>query len=72
MNRSVKELELSIRSENCLMRGGIRTVADLARCTREDLLKIRNLGKVSLVEIVEKLESAGLHLKSSNKEKEEY
>jgi DNA-directed RNA polymerase subunit alpha len=47
-------------------------VADLVRCSREDLLKIRNLGKVSLVEIVEKLESAGLHLKSNNKEKEEY
>ena len=72
LNRSVKELELSIRSENCLMRGGILTVADLACCSREDLLKIRNLGKVSLVEIIEKLESAGLHLKSNNKEKEEY
>jgi len=71
LSRSVKELELSIRSENCLMRGGIRTVAELVRHSREDLLKIRNLGKVSLVEIIDKLESAGLHLKSSNKEMED-
>ena len=71
LSRSVKELELSIRSENCLMRGGIRTVAELVRNTREDLLKIRNLGKVSLVEIIDKLQSAGLNLKSSNKEMED-
>ena len=71
LSRSVKELELSIRSENCLMRGGIRTVAEIVRHSREDLLKIRNLGKVSLIEIIDKLESAGLYLKSSNKEMED-
>jgi len=71
LSRSVKELELSIRSENCLMRGGIRTVAELVRHSREDLLKIRNLGKVSLIEITDKLESAGLHLRNSDKEMED-
>ena len=61
--RPVRDLELSIRSENCLLRGGIQTVGDLLQKSREDLLKIRNLGKISLNEIWEKLESAGLKLR---------
>ena len=61
--RPVRDLELSIRSENCLLRGGIQTIGDLLERSREDLLKIRNLGKISLTEIGEKLDSAGLKLR---------
>ena len=61
--RPVRDLELSIRSENCLLRGGIQTIGDLLQRSREDLLKIRNLGKISLTEIGEKLDSAGLKLR---------
>ncbi len=61
--RPVRDLELSIRSENCLLRGGIQTIGDLLQKSREDLLKIRNLGKISLNEIGEKLDSAGLKLR---------
>ncbi len=61
--RPVHDLELTIRAENCLLRGGIQTVGDLLQKTREDLLKIRNLGKISLVEIEEKLKSIGFKLR---------
>lgn len=54
-DKSIKELELSIRSENCLLRGGIHTIGDLVSRSKSDLLKIRNLGKISLREIEEKL-----------------
>jgi DNA-directed RNA polymerase subunit alpha len=56
LSRPVRDLELSIRSENCLLRGGIHTLGDLRSKSREDLLKIRNLGKISLKEIEEKME----------------
>ncbi len=59
-NKSVKELELSIRSENCLFRGGIHTIGDLVSRRKEDLLKIRNLGKISLREIEEKMAKFGI------------
>ena len=59
----IHELELSIRSENCLLRGGINTIGDLVQKTRDDLLKIRNLGKKSLTEIEEKLISIGYPMK---------
>ncbi len=59
-NKSVKELELSIRSENCLYRGGIHTIGDLVSRRKEDLLKIRNLGKISLREIEEKMAKFGI------------
>ena len=61
--RPVRDLELTIRSENCLLRGGIQTVGDLLQTTREDLLKIRNLGKISLAEIEDKLKSYGYTLR---------
>ena len=63
LSRPVRELEFSIRSENCLLRGGIHTIGDLLQCSRDDLLKIRNLGKISLTEIEEKLVAAGLKLR---------
>ncbi len=62
MARGVRELELSIRSENCLLRGGIHTIGDLVSRSKEDLLKIRNLGKISLREIEEKMAKYGIVL----------
>jgi DNA-directed RNA polymerase subunit alpha len=67
--RPVRDLEFSIRSENCLLRGGIHTIGDLLRKSRDELLKIRNLGKVSLKEIDEKLEIAGLKLREKSRSK---
>ena len=66
----IHELELSIRSENCLLRGGIQTVGDLLRKSRDDLLKIRNLGKISLTEIEERLVALGYELKPSEPSEE--
>jgi DNA-directed RNA polymerase subunit alpha len=53
--RPVRDLELSVRSENCLMRGGVHYIGELVSRSRGDLIKIRNLGKISLREIEEKL-----------------
>ena len=66
------ELELSIRSENCLLRGGIQTVGDLLKKSRDDLLKIRNLGKISLTEIEERLKALGYALKPSDLSTQEF
>lgn len=66
LNHPVRELELSIRSENCLLRGGIHTIGDLLQKSRDDLLKIRNLGKISLKEIGEKLDEVGLRLREKS------
>ena len=60
----IDDLELSVRSFNCLKRAGINTVAELCKKTEEDLMKSRNLGKKSIVEIIEKLQSRGLSLKT--------
>ncbi|GHT00117.1 DNA-directed RNA polymerase subunit alpha [Synergistales bacterium] len=62
----VRNLELSIRSENCLLRGNIHTIGDLLQKSRDDLLKIRNLGKISLKEIGERLDALGLHLREKS------
>ncbi|RKJ78616.1 DNA-directed RNA polymerase subunit alpha [Pyramidobacter sp. CG50-2] len=62
LNKPVRELELSIRSENCLLRGGIHTIGDLVSRSKDDLLKIRNLGKISLREIEEKMTKYGIVL----------
>lgn len=61
----IHDLELSIRSENCLLRGGIQTVSELLSKSRDDLLKIRNLGRISLKEIEERLEVLGYSLRPS-------
>lgn len=62
LNRSVEELELSVRSSNCLRRANIKTLADLVRRSEQDMLKYRNFGKQSLKEITEILNGMGLHL----------
>lgn len=63
LEMSIEEMDLSIRSYNCLKRANIHTVEDLTKKTEDDMLKVRNLGKKSLDEIIHKLESYGLHLK---------
>ena len=57
---SIEELELSVRSFNCLKRAGIATVEDLANKSETDMMKVRNLGKKSLDEVTNKLHSLGL------------
>ena len=64
LNKSIDELELSVRSYNCLKRAGINTVEDLCAKTMDDLMKVRNMGRKSLDEILNKLESMGLFLSS--------
>ena len=56
------ELELSVRSYNCLKRAGINTVAELINRTPEDMMKVRNLGRKSLEEVLAKLKELGLEL----------
>ena len=69
--RPIHELDLSIRSENCLMRGGITTIGELLKRSRDDLLKFRNLGRKSLTEIEEKLTARGYVLAPSKPEDSE-
>ena len=57
---SIEDLELSVRSFNCLKRAGISTVEDLANKTEAEMLKVRNLGKKSFDEVTNKLHSLGL------------
>ena len=66
MEMTVEELDLSVRSYNCLKRAGINTVDELIRKTEEDMMKVRNLGKKSLAEIKEKLGEFGLALRKSD------
>ena len=56
----IEELELSVRSYNCLKRAGIVTVEDLANKSEADMMKVRNLGKKSLDEVTNKLHSLGV------------
>ena len=60
----IEELELSVRSYNCLKRAGIATVEDLANKSQEDMMKVRNLGKKSLDEVSNKLIALGLRFSS--------
>ena len=60
----IEELELSVRSYNCLKRAGIATVEDLANKSQEDMMKVRNLGKKSLDEVTNKLIALGLNFTS--------
>jgi len=60
----IEELELSVRSYNCLKRAGISTVEDLTNKTQDDMMKVRNLGKKSLDEVTNKLIALGLNFAS--------
>ena len=63
LEMTIEEMDLSVRSYNCLKRANIHTVEDLTKKTEDDMLKVRNLGKKSLDEVIYKLESYGLKLK---------
>jgi DNA-directed RNA polymerase subunit alpha len=62
LEMSIEELDLSVRSYNCLKRAGINTVEDLANKTEEDMMKVRNLGRKSLEEVLNKMADLGLAL----------
>ncbi|MEJ2721165.1 MAG: DNA-directed RNA polymerase subunit alpha C-terminal domain-containing protein, partial [bacterium] len=62
LGRSVEEMELSVRSSNCLRRANIKTLGDLVRRSEQDMLKYRNFGKQSLKEIGEILSGMNLYL----------
>ncbi|WP_458415173.1 DNA-directed RNA polymerase subunit alpha [Schinkia sp. CFF1] len=63
LEMTIEELDLSVRSYNCLKRAGINTVQELANKTEEDMMKVRNLGRKSLEEVKAKLEELGLGLR---------
>ena len=59
LEMTIEELDLSVRSYNCLKRAGINTVQELVQKSEEDMMKVRNLGKKSLEEVIGKLNSLG-------------
>jgi|SRR5690554_1259630 len=65
LDKKIEDLDLSVRSYNCLKRAGIATVGELTQKTEEEMMRIRNLGRKSLKEIIGKLHEIGLHLKHS-------
>lgn len=65
-HKMIEDLELSVRSYNCLKRAGITTVEELIQKTEEEMIHVRNLGKKSLKEVKDKIYSLGLSFKSSN------
>lgn len=66
LEMTIEELDLSVRSFNCLKRAGINTVEDLINKTEDDMMKVRNLGRKSLDEVVNKLASLGFTLKDED------
>lgn len=67
---SIDELELSVRSYNCLKRAGINTVGELCAKTPEEMMKVRNLGRKSLEEVLDKLKELGLSLNTGEEVKQ--
>ena len=70
LEMSIDELELSVRSYNCLKRAGINTVEELTNRTSEDMMKVRNLGRKSLEEVLNKLKELGLELSQGEEQAE--
>ncbi len=66
LEMTIEELDLSVRSFNCLKRAQINTVEDLISKTEEDMMKVRNLGRKSLDEVVAKLQSLGFSLRKED------
>lgn len=66
IDMNIEDLDLSVRSYNCLKRAGIHTVKDLVQKTEDDILKVRNLGKKSLDEVLNKITEMGLSLKTKD------
>ncbi|MBO4887568.1 MAG: DNA-directed RNA polymerase subunit alpha [Firmicutes bacterium] len=68
LETTIEEMDLSVRSYNCLKRANINTVEDLINKTEEEMMKVRNLGRKSLDEVLSKLHELGLSLKTSHEE----
>lgn len=68
LETTIEELDLSVRSYNCLKRANINTVEDLTNKTEEEMMQVRNLGRKSLEEVINKLAELGLTLKPSHEE----
>ena len=66
LNMTIEELDLSVRSFNCLKRAGINTVGDLVNKSEEDMMKVRNLGRKSLEEVIWKMASLGYNLRKDD------
>lgn len=66
LEMAIDDLDLSVRSFNCLKRAGLNTVEDLINKTEDEMIKVRNLGRKSLEEVVDKLDSLGLALRSED------
>jgi DNA-directed RNA polymerase subunit alpha len=66
MEMSIDELELSVRSYNCLKRAGINTVQELTNKTPDEMMRVRNLGRKSLEEVLAKLKELGLQLNNGD------
>ena len=68
LQMTIEELDLSVRSFNCLKRANINTVEDLISKTEDEMMKVRNLGRKSLEEVINKLAMMGLHLAGEEKQ----
>ncbi|MCQ2486761.1 MAG: DNA-directed RNA polymerase subunit alpha [Clostridia bacterium] len=66
LEMTIEELDLSVRSFNCLKRAGINTVEDLTNRSEDDMMKVRNLGQKSLTEVINKLDSLGFSLRKDD------
>ena len=66
LEMTIEELDLSVRSFNCLKRAGINTVGDLVNKSEEDMMKVRNLGRKSLEEVIWKMASLGYNLRKED------
>jgi DNA-directed RNA polymerase subunit alpha len=62
---AIEDLDFSVRTYNCLKRAGINTIGDLVARSEDEMMKVRNLGKKSLEEVIFKLEDMGLSLAAS-------
>ena len=66
LEMTIEELDLSVRAFNCLKRAGVNTVSDLINKSQDEIMKVRNLGKKSLEEVLAKLDSLGFSLTKSD------
>ena len=64
----IEELNISVRTYNCLRRHGVSTVGELSEMTKEDLMRVRNLGRKNYDEVLEKLNNIGISLASEDEE----
>ena len=66
LEMTIEELDLSVRAFNCLKRAGVNTVSDLVTKTPDEMMKVRNLGKKSLEEVLAKIDSLGFSLSQND------